>query len=77
MEITRTVRMWERLRSSSNGNPRYRLLTNDGNYITQSDASFAYGLDNSPKTGGLPLDVPVILQITRDQRVYGWRKIEE
>lgn len=36
----------ERLNNSVNGNPRFRLITRDGSFVTQSDASCSYDVDN-------------------------------
>ena len=36
----------ERLNNSVNANPRYRVHTSEGSYITSSDESFVYGIEN-------------------------------
>lgn len=36
----------ERLPNSTNGNPRFTLLTGDGSYRTQADAACSYDVDN-------------------------------
>lgn len=42
----------ERLRLSTNGNPRFRVTFTDGSSaITQSDASFYYGIENQEMRG--------------------------
>lgn len=61
----------ERLNSSVNGNPRFRLITNKGAYITQSDGACSYDVDNVarkiPSNGnGLPVEI----KTTRAGRVW-------
>lgn len=36
-----------RLNSSVNGNPRYKIFTTDGPFITSSDTSASYEVDNA------------------------------
>lgn len=43
----RTIDQIDRLNSSSNGNPRYRITFTDGSSaITMSDAAFCYSIGN-------------------------------
>ena len=42
MTIDTTIIDVNRLRNSNNGNPRWRLLTEHGEYTTQSDAMCAH-----------------------------------
>lgn len=41
-----TVYRLDRMPNSVNGNPRYRLTTDAGEYITSSDHAFVYGIEN-------------------------------
>lgn len=41
-----TVHGYERLKNSTNGNPRYRLLANGGALVTSSDAACNYDIEN-------------------------------
>lgn len=34
----------ERLNNSNNGNPRYKLFTNEGQFLTSSDHAFVSGM---------------------------------
>lgn len=53
----RTIDHLERRKNSVNGNPRFRVVFTDGSSaITQSDAAFAYGLEN-PEFRDVPLEV--------------------
>lgn len=36
----------ERLNNSVNGNPRYRIITDEGMFITSSDYGFVYGIED-------------------------------
>jgi len=60
----------ERLPSSRNGNPRFRLATADGPFVTQSDASCSYEVTNY--TNGIPHggSLRVVLSLTRAGRVW-------
>ena len=61
-----TIERLERMRSSVNGNPRYRIYFADGGTATtQSDAAVAYGLENAENLG-----VPVTVTATRTGKVY-------
>lgn len=62
---TQTIDRLERLNLSVNGNPRFRIHFADGQTaITQTDAGFAYGLENRENIG-----VPVKVTATRAGRV--------
>lgn len=50
--FTARVTHLQRLSNSVNGNPRYRVAFDNGQvYVTMSDASFCYGIDNSEMRG--------------------------
>lgn len=52
-----TIASLERLRLSSNGNPRFRVTFTDGRQAdTQTDAAVNYGLENR-EYQGVPLEV--------------------
>jgi hypothetical protein len=54
---TLTIASLERLRLSSNGNPRFRVTFTDGRQAdTQTDASVNYGLENR-QYQGVPIEV--------------------
>lgn len=61
----REIESLERLTNSAYGNPRYRVHFTDGSSaVTQSDASFCYGLTNRENFG-----VPVRVTWTRAGRI--------
>lgn len=61
-EIVRT----ERMNSSANANPRFRVHFKSGvSYPTKPDASVAYGIENPEYNSG-----PVRVTLERDQIVY-------
>jgi hypothetical protein len=65
--IMETNLQWvSRLRSSTNGNPRFELHTDDGTYITQSDAACNYEVENIARH----CPVKVELSLTRASRVW-------
>lgn len=45
-KITTTLWGATRLNSSVNGNPRFTLHTDDGDFTTQSDAAISYEVEN-------------------------------
>lgn len=54
MSERKQVSSLERLNNSVNGNPRYRVTFTDGtSAVTQSDASFCYGITNPDMRGEL------------------------
>lgn len=62
----------ERMRSSVNGNPRWRLhLKGGGTMTTQPDAMVAYGINNPGMIGA-----PVIITATPSGLVYGVEPVE-
>lgn len=76
---THTVELYhaERLMNSRNGNPRYRLATSLGPFLTQSDAACSYDVDNIARKipeGGSAL---VTLRCTPTGRVWGITVREE
>lgn len=46
IEVRTTLIGTRRLNCSSNGNPRFELITTDGRFTTQSDAACSYDVDN-------------------------------
>jgi hypothetical protein len=76
-----TVHSIERLRLSVNGNPRFRLYTDHGNYDTETDASFNYGIENYTNSRrpesfiiGNPSATVTLLTTGTRQRVYGFER---
>lgn len=58
----------ERLNNSRNGNPRYKLYTEDGFFITQTDAQLGYQIPNihiDPEAG-----TEVVMTATAAARVW-------
>ena len=52
MSTTRRIDHLERMTSSRNGNPRFRIYFTDGSIaVTSSDAAFCYGLENRENFG--------------------------
>lgn len=56
--FTATITRLERLRSSADGNPRYRVHTDGPTHDTAPDSSIAYGLPNPEYR-----DVPVTFTV--------------
>ena len=50
MKITATLFSAQRIKNSTNGNPRFRLSTSEGVYDTKADAEVGYDIKNH--TGG-------------------------
>jgi len=72
IEYTKTIERLERLRSSTNGNPRYLIHFTDGTTAkTQSDSMVAYGLENRENIG-----VPVLVKATPAGMVWGVTPVE-
>ena len=65
----------ERLAYSRNGNPRYRLATSDGPYLTQSDASCSYDVENITRPIPHGGSVRVRLELTRAGRVWNITRV--
>lgn len=70
-----------RLNNSVNGNPRFRLNTLHGEYVTQSDAACSYDVDNiargiRTRDDGQAVAVPVVLSLTPAGRVWNIVKAE-
>ena len=62
----------DRLNSSVNGNPRFRVYFTDGSVAeTQSDAGFCYGLENRENFG---MDVTV--SFTKSGRISDLRPVK-
>lgn len=59
-----------RLTNTVNGNPRYRLITADGEYLISSDSACAYDVQNILHRKGEGEAVPVTLSLTRAGRVW-------
>lgn len=63
----KTIDYLERLNLSHYGNPRFRIHWTDGSTsVTQSDAGFAYGLENRENIG-----TPLLVSATPAGRVWG------
>ena len=65
----------ERLPLSVNGNPRFRLGTADGSYVTQSDASCSYDVENITRRIPEGGSVRVVLSLTRAGRVWNIERV--
>lgn len=65
----------ERLNSSVNGNPRFRLATADGSFVTQSDASCSYDVENITRPIPHGDSVRVRLHLTRAGRVWNIERL--
>ena len=62
----KTIASLERLKSSVNGNPRFRVMFTDGAVMqTQTDVSIAYAIENSEYR-----DVPVKVFTTPAGRIW-------
>lgn len=59
-----------RLTNSTNGNPRFRLATMNGEYQTQSDAACSYDVANLERRIPHGGTLPVILSLTPAGRVW-------
>lgn len=71
MNSIRRIDYLERLNSSVNGNPRFRVYFTDGSRSeTQSDASFNYGLENREN-----FNTDVIVKWTRAGRIADLRPV--
>jgi hypothetical protein len=57
------------LKNSVNGNPRYRMSTNQGDLITSSDSAFCYGLLNGWTSAHDTNGRPAQINLTRAGRV--------
>jgi len=61
--------------ASTNGNPKWALLTTDGTYHTQADAACSYDVDNlrreAARTGDNTPGILVTLYTTKAGRVWG------
>jgi len=63
---TKTIDHYERLRSSVNGNPRFRFTFTDGTVLdSQSDAGWAYAVGNP----GMREGSTVAMEFTRAGRI--------
>jgi hypothetical protein len=73
IEITATLISVTRTRNSVNGNPTWILHTDQGDLVTQSDASIGYEVDNH--TGGRDdwTGRTVVFTATPARRVWAWR----
>jgi hypothetical protein len=73
--LTTSLVSVKRLNNSVNGNPRFRLNTLHGEFVTQSDASCSYDVDNiarkiRQRDTGENVAVPVVLSLTPAGRVW-------
>lgn len=68
----KTIASLERLKLSTNGNPRFRVTFTDGSVAqTQTDASIGYSLENPEFR-----DVPVRVSYTRAGRIFNVETVE-
>lgn len=69
---TETVRLIRavRLNSSTNGNPRFRLVTMEGDYVTQSDSACSYDVENIVRKIPHGESLAVTLSLTPAGRVW-------
>lgn len=66
MSTTKTIAHYERLRSSVNGNPRFRFTFTDGTVLdSMSDAGWAYAVGNWEMREGST----VAMELTRAGRI--------
>jgi len=66
MTDTKTIESYERLRSSVNGNPRFRFYFTDGTVLdSSSDAGWCYAVGNRDMREGST----VSLELTRTGRI--------
>lgn len=72
-QIEAVISSTERMASSPNGNPRWRLFLKDGGTLTtQVDANVSYGINNPGMIGE-----PVIITMTKAGRVWAVENIAE
>ncbi|WP_020142297.1 hypothetical protein [Terracoccus sp. 273MFTsu3.1] len=72
IEYTKTIEKVERLRSSTNGNPRWLVTFTDGATAkTQRDSSVGYSIDNRTNLG-----VPVLVKATPAGEIWGVEPVE-
>lgn len=64
--LTATVYSFERLNNSVNGNPRFKVHTNEGIFITSSDHGFVYNVESGLNRRE---SRPATLTLTRAGRV--------
>jgi hypothetical protein len=63
---TYTIATLERLKLSTNGNPRFRVTFTNGLVAqTQTDSSIGYSIENPEYR-----DVPLVVSFTRAGRIY-------
>lgn len=76
--VTVTLYGATRLNNSVNGNPRWRLHTSEGDFITSSDHALNYEVENRTSKNGRWswLDREVTLTLTRAGRVELWKLSE-
>jgi hypothetical protein len=75
-EVHVTVYGVTRLRNTVNGNPRFKLHTDQGDYLIGSDAAVGYEVTNY--TNRIPSDgsgLPLVLTVTPAQRFVGMRDV--
>lgn len=69
-EVVATITHISRLRSSASGNPRFKLWAEDGGcFVTQSDASVNYNVENLFEGSESVLNQPVTLTLSSNGRV--------
>lgn len=73
IEITATLTGTTRKGSSVNGNPTWILHTNEGDLVTQSDASIGYEVSNHTGRSDSWVGHGVVFTATPARRVWDWR----
>jgi hypothetical protein len=69
--IQKTIEHYDRLRSSTNGNPRFRFMFSDGTeHYSMSDAGWCYAVGNPGMREGSTVD----LELTRAGRIRVMRE---
>jgi hypothetical protein len=64
--FTKTILRYDRLRSSSNGNPRFRFVFTDGSMLdSMSDAGWCYAVGNRGMREGSTVE----LELTRAGKI--------
>lgn len=72
-QAVKTIASLERLKLSTNGNPRFRVTFTDGTVSqTQTDSSIAYSIENPEFR-----DVPVRVSFTRAGRIFNVEVVKD
>jgi hypothetical protein len=72
--VTKTIESYERLRSSVNGNPRFRFTFTDGTILDgASDAGWAYAVGNPDMREGSKVD----MTLSRAGRIQTMQSVKD